>query len=50
MTMILKTNLGELGIGSISGHHHDNYGCCQLDIFIRKMARQRGHNKIVSVL
>jgi hypothetical protein len=29
MMMILKTNLGELGIGSISGHHHDNYGCCQ---------------------
>lgn len=50
MTMIFKTNLGELGIGSISGHHHDNYGSCQLDIFIQKMAKWRGHNKIVSVL
>jgi hypothetical protein len=47
MPMVVKTNLGELGIGLINGHHHDNYACCQLDIFIRKMARQRGHNKIV---
>ncbi len=37
MMMILKTNLSELGRGSISGHDQvDNYGCCQLDILIKK--------------
>jgi hypothetical protein len=29
--MINGTDLGEIGIGYISGHHHDNFECHSLD-------------------
>jgi hypothetical protein len=29
--MIMRTSLGETGIGSINGHQHYNFGCCSLD-------------------
>jgi hypothetical protein len=32
MMIIIGTNLNEKYIGSISGHHHDNYGCHPLTI------------------
>jgi hypothetical protein len=41
--MIIRTSLGDTCIGSISGHHHDNFGCYTLDNYVQTL-----HNYLIN--
>jgi hypothetical protein len=43
--MIIRTSLGDTCIRSISGHHHDNFGCYPLENYV-----QTFHNYLINFL